>query len=78
MDKIWLTSSEDKKYLTYISHPIKSILVHQAHQIQQQITRFAPEISWIFGDKKLIEAPLHPCAPNSDLASTLGFCGNKG
>lgn len=25
MVKIWLTSSEDKKYLTYISHPIKSI-----------------------------------------------------
>lgn len=49
MDKIWIISSEDKKTcLIYISHPIKSILVHQAYQIQQQITRFDPEFSLDF------------------------------
>lgn len=51
----------------------ESFLVHQTYPIQQQITRYTGSV-----DKKLIEVPLHPCAPNSDLASTFSMATKGG
>ncbi len=75
MDKIWLTCW-DKNFSSTYPTP-ESFLVHQAYQIQQRITRYT-RIYGGSGDKKLIEVPLHPCAPNSDLASTLDIAATKG